>query len=142
MHAEPARDIPAAIRRLQGPAAERRFRQEGFHLVVVHGSAARGEESARDLDLAVRFDHDRHGLLSAFTLLEEIVAPLAGDLLDVMDLSRAGVLATARALGPGCLPIFEDPPGRFAEAQTVALARYLDDRWLRDELLASLQPAA
>jgi predicted nucleotidyltransferase len=100
----------------------------GIRLLVVFGSAIHEERlrEPEDLDVAV--------LLAEGADLVDVVNGLLDlvrcDALDVMDLSRAGVVARAAALGV-CEPLYEDEPGLFANRQMAALAERMDTAWLR-----------
>lgn len=128
-----------ALARLQeavdSGALSRLCQTHGLRLLVVFGSAADpatvGE--ARDLDLAF-LPADGADLLRLHDDLH-ILTGFEG--VDLLDLSRAGVVARARALGRGW-PLYEADPHLFAEEQVTALTRSLDTRWLRDLELAVL----
>ena len=112
-------------------------RRHHIRVLTVFGSAARGEPSARDLDVGVLSDPD-----SAFDVLGVV-----NDLLDltrfthvdVAHLNRGGPLIRERALVDSIL-LHEDPAGSFARAQMAAIAERMEtDRFRRLslELLAS-----
>lgn len=130
----PVRD---ALERLRAAAADGRLRQlaadHGLRLVVAFGSAVRDEAPPRDLDLAV----EPSGGVDLLRLHADLSSLADTEDLDVLDLSRAGIVARAEALGGG-EPLHEAEPGRFAEAQVTALAQLWDTRWLRDVELRTL----
>lgn len=116
----------------------------GLDLVTAFGSAVRASRAGvdgdgrppRDLDVAVRFAVPGGDLVGVVT---DLCALLAWDAVDVMDLSRAGVVARSRALGPGAEPLFEAAPGRYARAQMAALTTEMETERMRRrdlELLA------
>ena len=102
----------------------------GVELLVAHGSALRtsGAGAPDDLDIAV-LTTDGTDVLE---FLHALSLQLGSDDVDLMDLRRAGPLARARALGPGCDVLHEAPPGTFATAQMYALTSEMDTRFLRD----------
>lgn len=98
-------------------------------LLVVHGSTLDPGAGAGDLDLAL---WPRRG--GGFDLLQvytELPSLLAIDDIDVMDLSRAGVVARGLALGI-CEPLYERVEGLFARRQMAALPALADTCWIRD----------
>lgn len=133
----PTRSAREALTRLQAavatgswaPVAER----HRVRLLVLFGSAVNPSTEPADLDLAVDADD-----LDVLALFEDLYALTGFEGIDVLDLRRAGIVARGEALGWG-RPLYEDPPGRFAEAQVVALAILWDTRWLRDLELERLR---
>lgn len=105
--------------------------RHGVELLVVHGSVLDDEpiRPPLDLDFAYRF---RRGV-------ERDVVALVSDLteaaryggIDPMDLHRAGPVASARALGPQSLVLYEAFGGAFAIAQMAALTMEMETRALR-----------
>jgi hypothetical protein len=59
------------------------------------------------------------------------------DRIDVLDLSRAGVVARGLAL-ERCEPLYERTPGLFARHQMAALPPLADTAWIRDLALDTL----
>lgn len=112
----------------------------GVRLVSLFGSAVRKDTSPapapRDLDVAVAFRHGAVGDLFGFVTK---LAELAGAVeLDPLDLDAAEPVVRAEALSG--VPLYEDEPGAFAEAQIAAFLTRWDTAWLRRmqlELLAS-----
>lgn len=109
-------------------------------LLVVFGSAVAvgTSEEPRDLDLAV-LAPTPGGPWGLSKLTSELISLLHCDLVDVMDLSRAGVLARAEALGDG-EPLHERTPGLFAREQMRAVGMRMEMGWLEElrlDLLAS-----
>lgn len=101
----------------------------GLDLLVVHGSVLDPGADPADVDVAV-WPRPR----GTFDLLGFVVdlSPLAGtEAVDVMDLSRAGVVARGLALGR-CEPLYERVPGLFARRQMAALPPLVDTAWIRD----------
>jgi hypothetical protein len=106
-------------------------------LLTVFGSAVdeRRLRPPRDLDVAVRLSPEADIVAVVNGLVD-----LAGSAdIDVMDLDRANVVGRARALGPGCVPLYEAEPGGFARSQMAALTEAMETAHLRRldlELLA------
>ena len=91
--------------------------EHGVDLLTVHGSAARGEELPRDLDLGVLFaDDDGNDVVGLLVALER----LARCPVDVMDVRRASPVARARALAHDAVPVHEARPGLWARQQMAA----------------------
>jgi predicted nucleotidyltransferase len=104
-------------------------------LVVVFGSAARGEAAPRDLDVAVS---SRPGTrLDILDVVNALIDLTGFDDVDVMDLDRADALARQHALVPG-EPLYEFEPGGFAREQLRASAERLSTEWMRRADLALL----
>ena len=101
--------------------------RHGLSLVVVFGSAARGEPTARDLDVAVG---SRLADLDAVRLVMELMDLTGSDAVDLLDLDRAGPVARQHALVPG-EPLYEYPAGEFARQQLRASAERLSTEWMR-----------
>lgn len=105
--------------------------EHAIALLVAHGSAADAEraDAAADLDLAVRFrpGHDVD-LLGVYDALLEW---LDVERLDILDLSRADVVARQRTLVGSVVPLYEAERGGYAEEQIAAQLEYMDTAWLR-----------
>lgn len=134
----PTDDPAEALRRLQRAVDDGRlpavFDAHGVTAAVIFGSVLDDARSAADLDMAIFAD----GQVDLLDLVEALYQLSGCERIDVLDLSTAGLVARAEALGPGRL-LWEAIPGTFAEAQVVALAMLWDTRWLRDvelEILA------
>ncbi len=111
----------------------------GVDLLVVFGSAMDREpvRPPRDLDIAVLFAGRAGGNL--IQLITDLIGLLNLREVDVMDLSQAGVVARAKAIGV-CEPLYEREPGLFAREQMAALPQLLDTAWIRQlslDLLAA-----
>lgn len=110
-------------------------------LLVAFGSAARGSEDARDLDLAVAFEPDADRDILA--LIQELAVVTGTARIDLMDLDAAEPIARERAL-VGTVPLYESLPGGFATAQIAAMLERMDTAWLRRldlEAMAGKEPA-
>lgn len=133
--------VREGLDRLQEAAATGALRrlceEHAILLVVVFGSAMdQAAESPADLDIAVVPGPSASDLMTVTNAFIDMTRCSA---VDVMDLSRAGVVARARALGPDCLPLYEAERGRFALAQMAALTEEMETAYLRRldlELLA------
>lgn len=107
----------------------------GLALVVVFGSAERGEPAARDLDVAVGA---RSGTRLDLVAVVNALIDLTGfDRIDVMDLDRAGPVARQHALVPGD-PLYEASEGGFVAAQLRASGERLSTEWMRRNSLERL----
>lgn len=107
-------------------------RRHGWRLVVLFGSAARGE-AARDLDLAV-LPAEMPSLLTQgawLAALDERLAPWVPDLLvlgdDTSPVTRFEVFRQGRCL-------FEAEPGLFSREQDRAFFLYADSEPIRRQL--------
>ncbi|QJY46533.1 nucleotidyltransferase domain-containing protein [Pseudonocardia broussonetiae] len=81
-------------------------------VLTVFGSAGRGEENARDLDVGVLVERDADvDLISAITDLVELAGT---DDIDLAHLDRGGLLLRERAL-VGSVALYESAPGALAE---------------------------
>lgn len=133
-----------ALRRLRSAAVDGGLRrlcaEHRVELLVVFGSAVTDADSARDLDVAVRFGAYRAERV--LPLLERLMALTRSDTIDLLVLDTAGPVVREQALVFG-EPLFEFRPGGFAEAQIHAVMERLDTDHLRRlelELLAEGRP--
>jgi predicted nucleotidyltransferase len=107
----------------------------GLALIVVFGSADRGEPDARDLDVAVSA---RPGTrVDPLVVVNALVDLTRFDGVDVMDLDRAGPVARQQALVPG-EPLYEGVPGGFVTEQMRASGERLSTEWMRRNSLERL----
>ncbi len=133
-----------ALEGLRGAAAsgdlDRVCEQLGVAMLVVFGSATMPDAGRvpRDLDVAVRL---RDATSADVVDVANALIDLTGTTdIDVMDLATAGVVARARALGPGSEPLYEGEPGAVALAQMAALTYAMETAPMRRrdlELLAA-----
>jgi predicted nucleotidyltransferase len=96
--------------------------REGLRLLVLFGSRARGEATARsDWDLAYLGDPslDREGLLA------DLVAAARTEAVDLVDLARASGLVRFRA-ARDAIVVFEASDGAFAEFWFDAVSYWCD----------------
>jgi predicted nucleotidyltransferase len=109
-------------------------RELGIRLLVVFGSATDDEvEEPQDLDLAVLLEPGR----DIVSVVAAMMSWLGSDAIDVLDLSRADVVARYEALAGGDL-LYEQEPGTFDELEIAAVLRMADTKWLRDLRLRAL----
>ena len=110
--------------------------RRGIDLLVVFGSALdqNAVVAPRDLDVAVLAPDDDTDFIG---IVSELIGLLHCDVLDVMDLGSAGIVARSEALGRG-QPLYERRPGIFAEQQMRALGQRMEHGWLTDLELAVL----
>lgn len=105
-------------------------------VLTVFGSAGRGEDCARDLDVGVLVERDAEfDLIAAITDLVELAGT---DAVDLAHLNRGGPVIRERAL-VGSVVLYESEPGALTEAQVVAIAERVETdpmRRLDLELLA------
>ncbi|HZI98642.1 MAG TPA: nucleotidyltransferase domain-containing protein [Actinomycetales bacterium] len=129
-----------AARRLRRAAAEGELealcRRHDVSLLVLFGSARTEHPTARDVDIAVRFDPYRP---ESVLPLAEAVAELAdSSVVDLMVLNTAGPVAREQALVFG-EALYMSEPDLFAEAQIAAVMERLDTDHLRRQELELLQ---
>lgn len=112
----------------------------GLSLVVLFGSAVLEDATPADLDIAVLpVASDRLDRVATTTAFIDLVHV---DAIDLLDLSRAGVMVRAHALGQG-MPLYESVEGLYARQQMRAVPMAMELGWLTAlelELLAD--PAA
>ena len=121
-----------AARRLQCAAVDGRLEalaeMHDLSLVVMFGSASRGQPDARDLDVAVG-SRARTGL-DVVAVISALMDLVDSDRVDLLDLDRAGPVARQHALVPGD-PLYEYRPGEFARQQMKASGQRLSTEWMR-----------
>jgi len=100
---------------------------EGLDLVVLFGSAARGQDDAEDLDLAVRGGE----ALDLVALTNRLTTTLATQEVDVVDLRIADPVMLLSVAEEG-VPLFESEPGTFTRFQSLAARRFFETRKFRD----------
>jgi predicted nucleotidyltransferase len=111
--------------------------RHGVCVLTVFGSAGRGEERPRDLDVAVLTERGTSfDVIAAVTDLVELTGT---DLVDLAHLNRGGPVLRERAL-VGSIALYESEPGALADAQGIAIAERIETdpmRKLNLRLLAS-----
>lgn len=111
-------------------------RRYDISLLVLFGSAAAGNPSPRDIDVAARFDPYDPGAVLAF--LDELADAAGTDRVDLLVLNTAGPVAREEALVFGT-PLFLASPDLLAEAQIAATMERLDTDVLRRQELEMLR---
>lgn len=121
-----------AARRLRSAAIDGRLEAlaeaHDLSLVVMFGSASRGQLDARDLDVAVG-SRARTGL-DVVAVICALMDLVDNDRVDLLELDRAGPVARQHALVPGD-PLYEYRPGEFARQQMKASGQRLGTEWMR-----------
>lgn len=120
-----------ALRRLRRAEASGELagfaRRHRLRLIVVFGSAAAGEAEPDDLDIAVG---SAGGDLDPIAVISALMELTASDVVDLLDLDRAGPVARQHALVTGD-PLYELPEGEFARQQMRATGERLSTEWMR-----------
>lgn len=107
-----------------------------IRVLTVFGSAARGERTARDLDIGILFEPDAKP--DTLAVMGELIDLAGTEDVDLVHLNRGGPVIRERALVDS-IALHESQPGAFAEAQAVAIAERIETdpmRRLDLELLA------
>ncbi len=121
-----------AAQRLRSAAVEGRLaslaEMHSLSLVVLFGSASRGDPDAHDLDVAVG-SCARSGL-DVVAVICALMDLADSDRIDLLDLDRAGPVARQHALVPG-EPLYEYRAGEFARQQMRASGQRLGTEWMR-----------
>jgi predicted nucleotidyltransferase len=108
-------------------AAQRIGEDLGCRLIVLFGSAARGDTRPADLDIGIL----REAPLDIVALTNHMTQKLGTQSVDLCDLRRADPLLLALAARDG-IPLYEQPPGEFARFASLAARRYFDTRKFRE----------
>jgi predicted nucleotidyltransferase len=109
----------------------------GVRVLTVFGSAARGDERARDLDVGVLTERD--AAFDAVAAVGDLVELTGVDAIDLAHLNRGGPVLRERAL-VGSVGLYESAPGALADAQAIAIGERIETdpmRRLNLRLLAS-----
>ncbi|SFS54890.1 nucleotidyltransferase domain-containing protein [Saccharopolyspora flava] len=105
--------------------------RHGLDLLVVHGSAV--EEAPMrppgDLDIACRSLPGTE--LDVIGLINDLMDLTGFDGIDLLVLNSAGVVASARALSPQSVLLYEAEPSLFTLAQIAALTTEMETKHLR-----------
>jgi len=109
-------------------AAHRLGRTEGYRLIVLFGSAARGEADAGDLDIALLGEAP----LDLVAVTNTWTQAVGFQHIDVCDLRRADPLLAMLIARDG-IPLYEASPGEFDRFVSLAVRRYGDTRKLREQ---------
>lgn len=105
-------------------------------VLTVFGSAGRGEECARDLDVGVLVERDHD--FDIIAAINDLIELAGTDAVDLAHLNRGGPVIRERAL-VGSVVLHESRRGAVAEAQVIAIAERVETdpmRRLDLELLA------
>jgi predicted nucleotidyltransferase len=113
--------------RLRAAAAEV-ARSADLRLVVLFGSAARGEAGAEDLDIGVLGPPG--AAVDPVAITNHLVQRLAVQEVDVTDLARADPVLLALVARDG-VPLYESSAGEFAQFASLAVRRFADTRKFR-----------
>jgi hypothetical protein len=128
-----------ALERLREAAEDGRLdelcQRHGIRLLGAFGTATDPDWHARDLDVAVGFEHGAGGDVVA--VINDLVELTGYQDVDVLDLRRAGPVAQTSGLVGG-EPLYESEAGAFAEAQARAVEARMDTEWLRRQRLEFL----
>ncbi len=111
--------------------------RHGVRVLTVFGSAGRGEDDPRDLDVAVLTE--RGAAFDPVAAVGELVELTGTDAIDLAHLDRGGPVLRERAL-VGSVGLFESEPGALADAAAYAVAERIETdpmRRLNLRLLAS-----
>ena len=111
--------------------------RHGVRVLTVFGSAARGDERARDLDVGVLTE--REAAFDAVAAVGDLVELTGVDAIDLAHLNRGGPVLRERAL-VGSVGLYESAPGALADAQAIAIGERIETdpmRRLNLRLLAS-----
>ncbi|MGB3412381.1 MAG: hypothetical protein WBA45_14430 [Microthrixaceae bacterium] len=111
----------SAFDKTLGPVMERL----GVRLLGAFGSATRRGASPRDLDVAVQFE----GPPRLLELIDVLVEITGYDRIDIAVVEGDHPVLDAEALSG--VPLYENSPGVFANAQMAALGHRRDTEWIR-----------
>jgi len=103
-------------------------RKHHVRILTVFGSTARGEPTARDLDIGIMTEPGTD--FDIFRAVYELMVLAGLDAVDVAHLNRGGPLIRERAL-VGSIPLYESEPYALAREQTRAMVQRMDTDWLR-----------
>ena len=106
----------------------------GARLVVLFGSAARGDGAPEDLDLGVLADRP----LDAVAVTTRFIRLLAVQQVDVADLARAEPLLLMLAAREGVV-LYERTPAEFTRFVSLAMRRYADTAKFREAERAEIR---
>jgi len=104
-------------------------RKHHVRILTVFGSTARGEPTARDLDIGIMTEPGTD--FDIFRAVYELMVLADIDKIDVAHLDRGGPLIRERAL-VGSVPLYESEQYAFVRAQTAAICERIEtDRFRR-----------
>lgn len=111
--------------------------RHGVRVLTVFGSAGRGADHPRDLDVGLLTERGR--ALDPVAAIADLVELAGTDAVDLAHLNRGGPVLKERAL-VGSVALYESEPGALADAQAIAIAERIETdpmRRLNLRLLAS-----
>lgn len=111
---------------LLGEVARVAAKAARLRLVVLFGSAARGEPRPEDFDVGVLADEP----VDLVALTNELTRSLGRQQVDLTDLRVASPVLLALAAREG-VPLYEHKPGEFARFASLAIRRFADTRKFR-----------
>ncbi len=129
-------NVPIHLDELRRTAA-RVARDAGYRLVVLFGSTARGEASARDVDLGIETVGSAHSL-DVVDSHARFAAAAGGGNFDIVDLRRANPVLLMAVARDG-IPLFEECGVEFANFASLAMRRYADTKKFRDAVREDLR---
>jgi predicted nucleotidyltransferase len=118
--------LPTDLAQL-GAAAARVAAELGLRLVVLFGSAARGEAAAEDLDLGVLGDAP----LDVVAVTNAFIRALSSQRVDIVDLGRADPVVAAHVARDG-IALYDAEAGGFARFASLSLRRFADTAKFRE----------
>ncbi len=110
-------------------------RDADYRLVVLFGSAARGEPNPRDLDIGIE---SASGELDEIDAAVRFARALESDAVDVADLRRANPVLLMSVARDG-IPLYEATGSEFAAFWSLAMRRYADTKKFRDAVRDDLR---
>src|SRR5215475_4892615 len=99
-----------------------------IRILTVFGSTARGESTARDLDIGIMTEPGTN--FDIIRAIYELMLLAHFDDVDVVHLNDGGPVIRERAL-VGSIPLYESEPYAFARAQSAAMLERMETQWLR-----------
>ncbi len=105
-------------------------------MLTVFGSAARGEPTARDLDIGVLIEFGAP--FDPFAAVVDLIRLTGTEQVDLVHLNRGGPVIRERALA-GSIGLYQSEPTALANAQMAAITERMETdpmRWRNLELMA------
>ena len=115
-------------------AATKTGQHIGARLVVLFGSAARGEVAIEDIDIGILGT----GHVDVVAVTNELTQSLRSQAVDVTDLGRADPVLLALVARDG-VPLFENEPGAFTRFVSLATRRFADTKKFRNAQAEALR---
>ena len=117
---------PVTRGRIEGAARELAAESE-YRLIILFGSAARGDDRIEDLDIGILADHD----IDTIAVTNRLTAALGIQNVDVTDLRHADPLLLILAARDG-VPLYDATGNEFAKFWSLAARRFADTRKFRE----------